>query len=69
MAMKSEPYVKLRAKIALHQQYGREPSEDELNDKLATGNKFDNIAPEVVLDSYHSGERVSPVFGFVTYAC
>ena len=56
--MKSDPYIELRAKIALYQQYGREPTEDELTDALATGNKFKDIPSEVVLDAYLSGQRV-----------
>ncbi|KAH8107950.1 hypothetical protein BXZ70DRAFT_913438 [Cristinia sonorae] len=54
---KGDPYVRLRAKIALRDQLGREPDEQELIGELATGNKFFDLPPEVVLNAYLSGER------------
>ncbi|TCD68046.1 hypothetical protein EIP91_011590 [Steccherinum ochraceum] len=58
LTMKAAPYAELRAKIALRQQYGREPSDQELKHALDGGDRFFNVSPETVLEAYKSGQRI-----------
>ncbi|THH26757.1 hypothetical protein EUX98_g7432 [Antrodiella citrinella] len=53
---KWDSYKALHAKIGLHERYGREASEDELNDALAANEQF-LLSPEVVLAAFESGQH------------
>ncbi len=49
----------LRAKIRLRERLGREATEEEIDDAIDAGEKFQDVSIEEVLAEYSSGKEAS----------